>query len=95
VTLAFVSRRPLRLDRCVGTFRLSPEFALVFERRNLAIYLSPTGQGPDRLYAAAPETFFSRRVLVDIVFEFPADGGPAIALVLKQNGREMWAAREE
>ncbi len=84
-----------QLDRCVGTFRLSPEFALVFERRNLAIFLSPTGQGTDRLYAAGPGTFYSRRVLADIVFEFPADGGPAIALVLKQNGREMRAAREE
>lgn len=83
-----------QLDRCSGTFRISPHFALVFERRNLALFLTPTGQSTDRLYAAAPETFFSRRVAADIFLEFPSDGGPAVALVLKQNGREVRALRE-
>ncbi|ACB75535.1 beta-lactamase [Opitutus terrae PB90-1] len=83
-----------QLDRCTGTFRVSPQFALVFERRNEALFLTPTGQATDRLYAASPETFFSRRVAADIVFEFPADGGPATALTLKQSGRQVRALRE-
>ncbi len=83
-----------QLDRCTGTFRISPQFALTFERQNLALVLTPTGQPADRLFAAAPETFFSRRVAADIAFELPADGGPATALTLKQNGREARALRE-
>lgn len=91
---AEVALTEAQLDRCNGTFRITPQFALVFERRNLALFLTPTGQSTDRLYPATPETFFSRRVAADIVFEFPSDGGPAVALVLKQNGREVRALRE-
>ncbi len=91
---AEVALTEAQLDRCSGTFRMTPQFALVFERRGTALFLTPTGQGTDRLYAAAAETFFSRRVAADIVFEFPGDGAPASALVLKQNGREMRATRE-
>lgn len=83
-----------QLDRCAGTFRLSPKFAMTFERRNLALFLTPSGQPTDRLYAASPDTFFSRRVAAELVFEFPADGGPATALTLKQSGRETRAPRE-
>lgn len=91
---AEVALTPAQLDRCQGTFRLTPAFALVLERRDTVLFLTPTGQGTDRLYAESPETFFSRRVAADIVFEFPSDGGPAVALILKQNGREMRALRE-
>lgn len=83
-----------QLDRCTGTFRISPAFALVFERRELALLLTPTGQGTDRLAAASPDTFFSRRVAAEIVFDLPADGSPATGLTLKQNGREVKAKRE-
>jgi D-alanyl-D-alanine-carboxypeptidase/D-alanyl-D-alanine-endopeptidase len=83
-----------QLDRCVGTFRLAPQFALTFERQNLALFLTPTGQPQGRLFSASPDTFFSRRVLADVVFELPADGGPATAVVLKQNGREIRGLRE-
>lgn len=83
-----------QLDRCVGTFRLAPQFALTFERQNLALFLTPTGQPQSRLFSASPDTFFSRLVLADVVFELPADGGPATAVVLKQNGRETRGLRE-
>lgn len=83
-----------QLDRCVGTFRLSAEFVLVFERRDGVLVLTPTGQPTDRLYAATPDTFFSRLVAADLVFEFPADGAPATAVTLKQNGRSFRGARE-
>jgi hypothetical protein len=83
-----------QLDRCTGTFRVSPQLALIFERRNETLFITPTGQSTDRLYAASPETFFSRRVAADIVFEFPNEGGPATALTLKQTGRQIRATRE-
>ncbi len=83
-----------QLDRCTGTFRITPQFALVFQRQNTTLYLTPTGQSTDRLYAAAADTYFSRRVAAEIIFEFPADGGPAHSLVLKQSGREVRASRE-
>jgi D-alanyl-D-alanine-carboxypeptidase/D-alanyl-D-alanine-endopeptidase len=83
-----------QLDQCTGTFRITPQFALVFERQNTALFLTPTGQSTDRLYAAAADTYFSRRVPAEIVFDFPADGGRATALTLKQGGREIRAARE-
>ena len=94
LTRAEVALTPDQLDRCTGTFRVSPQFALVFERRNASLFITPTNQSTDRLYAAAPDTFFSRRVAADIVFELPADGGPATALTLKQSGREIRATRE-
>ena len=83
-----------QLDRCVGTFRLSPNFTLSFDRRNQALFITPTGQPTERLYAASPDTFFSRQVAAEVVFELPADGGPALGLVLKQRGKETRAPRE-
>jgi D-alanyl-D-alanine-carboxypeptidase/D-alanyl-D-alanine-endopeptidase len=83
-----------QLDRCVGIFRLSPAFTVTFERRNQALFITPTGQQTERLYAASSDTFFSRRVPAEIVFELPADGAPAPALMLKQSGRETRAIRE-
>ena len=83
-----------QLDRCTGTFRVSPQFALVLERRHESLSVTPTNQPTDRLYAATPDTFFSHRVAADIVFELPAGGGPATALSLKQSGRQISAARE-
>jgi CubicO group peptidase (beta-lactamase class C family) len=82
------------LDRYAGTFRLSPKMTLTFERRNQSLFVTPTGQATDRLFAAEPHVFFSRRVPADLVFEVPADGGPATAVTLKQGGREMRGLRE-
>ncbi len=83
-----------QLDRCVGTFRLSPQFVLVFERRNGSLFVTPTGQGTDRLYAAAEGVFFSRLVPAEIHFEPPDGSGPATGLVLRQGGRELRGLRE-
>lgn len=91
---AEVSLTAEQIDRCVGTFRLNEKVTIVCERRNLAHYVTPTGQPIDRLYAAAPGTFFSRRAPAEIVFDLPSDGAPATALVLKHGKREMRAPRE-
>lgn len=91
---AEISLTEEQLDRCVGTFRLHANAVLVCERRNRALYVTPPGQSSDRLYAATPSTFFSRRAPVEIAFELPPDGAPATAVVVKQGSREMCATRE-
>ena len=78
-----------QLDRCTGTFQISPKLAVVCEHRDLALFVTPTDQPADRLHAASANTFFSRRAPVEIVFEFPNDGKPATSLVLKQGGRDV------
>ncbi|MEO7413978.1 MAG: serine hydrolase [Opitutaceae bacterium] len=83
-----------QLDRCVGTFQVTPQFSLVCERRNQALFVTPTGQSTDRLYAASPTTFFSRRAPADLAFDLPAEGGPATAVILKQAGRELRGTRQ-
>ncbi|HEV8631211.1 MAG TPA: serine hydrolase [Thermoanaerobaculia bacterium] len=82
------------LDRCVGTYRLSPQLALAIERRNRHLFVTPSGQPADMLYAASPVTFFSRRVAAEVTFDLPANGGSATALTLEQGGRHMRASRE-
>jgi D-alanyl-D-alanine-carboxypeptidase/D-alanyl-D-alanine-endopeptidase len=83
-----------QVERCTGTFRLSPTMVLVCEQKDGALLVTPTGQATDRLFAASATTFFSRRVPAELVFELPDDGRPATALTLKQGGRELRAPRE-
>jgi len=82
------------LDRCVGSYRLSPQLALAIERRNRHLFVTPSGQSADMLYAASAVAFFSRRVAAEITFDLPADGGLATALTLEQGERRMRASRE-
>lgn len=82
------------LDRCVGSYRLSPQLVLAIERRNRHLFVTPSGQPADMLYAASSTTFFSRRVAAEITFDLPTDGGLATALTLEQGGRQIRAARE-
>lgn len=83
-----------QLDRLVGTYRLSPAFALVVERRNRSLYVTPTGQPVDRLCAASESLFFSRNVPAELRFDLPAGGAVATGLVLRQGGRELAGRRE-
>jgi CubicO group peptidase (beta-lactamase class C family) len=91
---AEVALTDAQLDRLVGTYRLSPTFLFVVERRNRSLYLTPTGQPTDRLYAASETLFFSRNVPAEIDFELAAGGGSAVGLVLRQGGRETPGRRE-
>lgn len=82
-----------QLDRCVGTYRLAPNFVLQVERRHRALFITPTGQATDRLYAAGSGLFFSRHVTAEIQFELP-ETGSATGLILRQNDREFHGSRE-
>lgn len=85
---------PEQLDRCVGTYRVNAQVALTCERRNSALFVTPTGQPTDRLFAAASDTFFSRRAPVELQFELPESGGIATAVVVTIGGRRQRAVRE-
>lgn len=89
-----VTLTPEQIDRCVGTFRLSAKMTLVCERRHDALFVTPTGQPTDRLFAAASDTFFSRRAPVELKFELLASGEAAPAVLLIQGGRQTRAVRE-
>lgn len=91
---AEVALTPEQVDRCTGTFRVNAAMVLVCERRDGVLVVTPTGQPADRLFAASPTTFFSRRAEVELVFELPEDGGVARAVTLVQGGRRVRAARE-
>lgn len=83
-----------QIDVCAGTFRLDERTTIVCERRNLALYVTLTGQPTDRLYAAAPDLFFSRRAPIEIQFLPPIGGNLASALVIRSGRRELHAKRE-
>jgi D-alanyl-D-alanine-carboxypeptidase/D-alanyl-D-alanine-endopeptidase len=83
-----------QIDRCVGTFRVNAQITLVCERRHNALFVTPTGQPTDRLFAAASDTFFSRRAPVELQFELPDSGEVASAVVVTINGRRQRAVRE-
>ena len=91
---AEVKLTPEEIDRCTGTFRLSAAMVLVCERRDGVLVVTPSGQPADRLFAASPTTFFSRRAPIDLVFELPDDGRPAHAVTLVQGPRRTRAVRE-
>lgn len=91
---AEVALTPEQIDRCVGTYRLNARITLVCERRHLSLFVTPTGQGTDRMFAAAEAVFFSRRAPVELEFELPASGGAATGVTVIQGGRRQRAARE-
>lgn len=89
-----IALAPEQIDRCVGTFRLNAKLALVCERRNNSLFVTLTGRPTDRLFAAAGDTFFSRRAPVELKFELPDSGAQAPAVLLIQGGRQLRAVRE-
>lgn len=93
-TRSEVALSPAQIDRCVGTYRLNAKVTLLCERRSDALFVTPSGQPTDRLFAAAADTFFSRRAPVELVFELPESGGAAPAVVIVQGGRRQRAVRE-
>lgn len=93
-TRAEIALAPEQIDRCVGTFRVNAQVALICERRHNALFVTPTGQPTDRLFAAASDTFFSRRAPVELQFELPDSGGVATAVVVTIGGRRQRAVRE-
>ncbi len=62
------------LQPYVGTYQLRPGFDLVIKVEGEQLILHPTGQGTDRLYAEAADTFFSKVVDATIQFHRNSEG---------------------
>ena len=80
------------LARYVGTYQLTPAFALEVTMDGGALYAQATGQGKLRLWAEADTEFFLRDV--DAQVTFVRDGqGAVTSLVLHQNGQNSTAQK--
>jgi hypothetical protein len=76
------------LERYVGRYELTPDFAIEVTREGAALFVQATGQPRLRVYAASPTRFFLRDVEAEVGFTADA-AGAVTGLVLYQNGREM------
>lgn len=71
------------LEKYVGTYQLRPGFDMVIKLEGEQLIVHPTGQGPDRLYAETPDTFFSK--FIDATIQFHSNGtGEVTHLTLNQ-----------
>ncbi|QOZ27002.1 serine hydrolase [Bradyrhizobium sp. CCBAU 51753] len=83
---------PQALDRLVGTYQLTPEFAIRITRDGDRLFSQATGQARFEVFPENDRDFFFK--VVDAVLSFDADGPAAAAqLILHQNGRDLIAKR--
>jgi CubicO group peptidase (beta-lactamase class C family) len=83
------------LERYVGRYRLTPEFALEVTREGDALFVQATGQQRFRVHAESSSDFFYTVVDAQISFVTPGEKGAAVRMVLHQNGRDMVGERIE
>lgn len=90
--LAVAAPHP-ELERFVGTYPLTPAFAITVTRDGDRVFLQATGQPKFQIFADSP-TVFSLRI-VDAKLEFEVDSaGRVTGLVLVQNGLRQRAAKK-
>jgi len=87
-----VSIDPALLDNYVGSYRLSEAAVFTVTREGNRLFTQLTGQQKIEVFPAGERVFFTKVVDAQITFE--VDGkGPAKAVVLHQNGRDIRAVR--
>ena len=82
-----------QLEQYVGTYELQPGFDLVMKLDGSQLVLHPTGQGADRLYAEAPDRFFSK--VVDATIEFNRDEEGKITQLTLTQGQFKGVAKRK
>jgi CubicO group peptidase (beta-lactamase class C family) len=82
---------PTALEPLVGTYRVSPSFALVVTRDGARLSVQATGQPRLGLYPEAPDLFYLRAV--DAKIRFVREGEKITGLVLLQDGHATAANR--
>lgn len=97
LSLASVERNAAHVDaavleRYVGTYQMTPAFAMVITREGERVFVQATGQGRLEIYPESERDFFLKVVDAQITFEVDAQG-KATALVLHQGGRDQRAER--
>ena len=80
------------LPRYVGTYQLTPEFALTVTLENGALMIGATGQGKLRARPSSEKDFFISEVDAQVTFVVDADG-KVTGLVLHQGGGDQQAKK--
>lgn len=83
---------PQALDRLVGTYRFSPEFAIQITREGDRLFSQGTGQERREIFPASEGDFFLK--VIDAVLSFGAEGGgAAMQVTFRQEGKDYLAQR--
>jgi len=85
---------PATFDRYVGTYRLSPQFALTIFREGDSLMARGTGQPALRIFPESETKFYYRLVEARITFVKDQEG-KINQLILHQHGRDMPGKREK
>ena len=83
---------PAIYERYVGTYQLSPEFAIAITVESGQLYGQGTGQPRLALYPSSETEFFARAFELQVTFNVDEDGAVE-SLTLLQGGQEMVAPR--
>jgi serine-type D-Ala-D-Ala carboxypeptidase/endopeptidase len=89
-----VSVDPKIYDGYVGTYPLTPAFAITITRDGDHLYAHATGQAKFEIYPQSEKDFFLKVVDAQITF-VTDDKGRATQLILHQNGMDQHAKRSE
>ncbi|HEX9172771.1 MAG TPA: hypothetical protein VF861_08920, partial [Telluria sp.] len=84
---------PVRLDRLVGEFQLTPDTIIKFTKEDGQLMAQLTGQPKFPLYPTDERNFFLKVVDAQFTFDSPGKDGIVAGVVLHQNGRDMPAPR--
>ena len=83
---------PTILDRYVGLYQLAPGATFTVTRKGSQLFVQLTGQPAFEVFASGERDFFYTVVNAQLTFEVEAQG-PAVAVVLHQNGQNPRAPR--
>jgi hypothetical protein len=83
---------PKLFDGYVGTYQITPAFALAVTRDGNHLFMQATGQPKFEIFPESDRDFFVK--VVDAQITFVTDGqGQAAELILHQGGRDQHAKR--
>ena len=82
------------VSRLVGEYQIFPQFALTIRAEGDKLFAEATGQPEIRIYPDSNTKWRYRVVDAELTFELP-ETGPATAVTLHQNGRDMRGPRVE
>jgi hypothetical protein len=81
-----------QLDALAGTYQLAPQATVIITREGERLYAQLTGQGRFEVFPESPTQVFWKVVDAQAAFTLDPDGR-AMALTLRQNGRDLPAPR--
>lgn len=82
------------LERYVGRYELSPEFAITVSRDGSQMKAQATGQGEFEIYPKSENVFYLKVVEAQVTFNINEDG-KVVSMTLLQGGQEMTGLKLE